>query len=232
MQNSRWTDGKPTAGILAAGIAAIVVLACPGTARAQDWTGPAWETTEAPPLPTLELTVYGGALFPMSMLGSQGDTLRAELSTKPAFAASVEYWIGGGFGIGVMGGLASPDLSMTAFDTDSEQQVSTDLGSTDFLHAEALILWRPELGGSARVLLPYFGVGAGIRRLDFEDGSGFEDLTDPVLVLNAGTQTRISDRVHFRLDVRDLVSSFEGGPFEDSDVQHDVLAQVGFGIGL
>jgi len=181
---------------------------------------------------TVELTAFGGAFLPMSVLGSQGDTLKADLSTKPAFGASLEYWFGGGFGVGVSGGLASPDLSLTTVDTGTGQQDVAELGSVDYLHGEALLLWRPRLSSSASVLLPYFGAGAGIRRLDFATNSGFDDTSDVTIVLNAGTQLWVSERVHLRLDVRDLISSFEGGPFESSDTQHDMFVQVGLGLGL
>jgi len=213
----------------AAVIAAIGAVALPATAAAQ-------QTMEVPPAEpttssTVELTGYVGVLLPMSKLGSQGDTLQAELSTRPAFAASLEFWFGGGFGLGVMGGYANPSLGFTAADTDTGSQTQIDLGTADYLHGEALLLWRPELTGAAAVLLPYFGAGAGVRHLSFESDSGFENTTDVTLVLNLGAQVQLSEAVHMRLDVRDLVSSFQG-PFEDSDQQHDVFAQVGFGIGF
>lgn len=180
---------------------------------------------------SIELTAYGGAVLPMSLLGSQGDSIQAELSTKPAFGAGLEFWFGGGFGLGVGGGIASPDLTLTMLDSDNGMQQEIDLGSSDYLHGEALLLWRPELRGSAASVLPYFGAGAGVRRLTFDD-PGFDDTTDLTVVLNAGTHLRLSDSVHLRLDVRDLISSFEGGPFESSDTQHDLIARVGVGIGL
>lgn len=234
MQKSLQTGGRWRRALFGQGLAAAALasLAVPATAAAQDWSGPAWEVDEPAPRSTAELTAYAGAVFPMSMLGVQGDSLQSELSVKPSFAASVEVWLGRGFGIGVMGGLASPELSVTIADTETGEQERTALGSVDYLHAEALVLWRPELTGSATVLLPYFGAGVGVRRFEAPEDSGFGDTTDPAFVLNMGAQVRVSDTVHFRLDVRNLISSFEGGPFEASDTQHDVFAQVGFGIGL
>jgi len=206
-------------------------LGLPRSAAAQEEPGEAWQR-ETPTPADVELTGYVGAILPMSMLGSQGDTLQAELSTRPAFAAELDLWLGGGFGIAFAGGIASPDLTLTRADIDTGQQTVEELGGADYLHGEAVLRWRPELTGSAAVLLPYFGAGAGVRRLSFEDDSGFEDTTDVVLVLNLGAQVRVSDGVHVRLDLRDLVSRFEGGPFENSDTQHDVFAQVGIGIGF
>lgn len=216
--------GRRRAGGLAAVIAA-VGFTLPAGAQAQ-----AYQAAVTPA--TVELTGYFGAIFPMSVLGSQGDTLKADLSTKPAFGASLETWLGGGFGLGVSGGLASPRLALTTADAETGEQDVVDLGTVDYLHGEALLLWRPQFTSSAAVLLPYFGAGAGIRRLDFEDGSGFEDGADVTIVMNAGTHIWVSERVHLRLDVRDLISSFEGGPFEGSDTQHDLFVQVGVGVGL
>ncbi|MGD8495194.1 MAG: hypothetical protein PVF05_03330 [Gemmatimonadales bacterium] len=218
-----WTGGR------VAVIAAIGALALPAAATAQ-------QTMEVPTpaavSPTVELTGYVGLLLPMSKLGSQGDSIQAELSTKPSFSASLDVWFGGGFGLGLMGGYSNPSVGLTSVDTGSGIQQSVDLGNADFLHGEALLQWRPELRGAAAVLLPYFGAGAGVRRLSFEGDSGFENQTDITLVLNAGAQVQLSDAVHMRLDVRDLVSSFQAGPFESSDQQHDLFAQVGLGIGF
>lgn len=223
MQNTGWT-GRRLAGRLTATIIA-ATFGFPAAAAGQQYR-------EVVVPATMELTAFGGALLPMSVLGSQGDSLKADLSTKPAFGASLEYWFGGGFGIGVSGGLASPDLSLTTADPGTGQQEVADLGSVDYLHAEALLLWRPRLSSSASVLLPYFGAGAGIRRLDFASDSGFDDTSDVTIVLNAGTQLWVSERLHLRLDVRDLISSFEGGPFDSSDTQHELIVQVGIGLGL
>ena len=223
MQNTGWRGRRLVGRLTATIIAAAFVF--PATAAGQQYR-------EVVVPATVELTAFGGAFLPMSVLGSQGDSLKADLSTKPAFGASLEYWFGGGFGIGVSGGLASPDLTLTTADLGTGQQDVADLGSVDYLHGEALLLWRPQLASSASVLLPYFGAGAGIRRLGFATDSGFEDTSDVTIVLNAGTQLWVSERVHLRLDVRDLISSFEGGPFESSDTQHDLFVQVGLGLGL
>lgn len=223
MHDTGRTGRRRASGLIA--VIAVAALAFPAGASAQ-----AYQATVTPP--TAELTGYFGGIFPMSVLGSQGDTLKADLSTKAAFGASFEYWFGGGFGLGVAGGLASPELALTTADVGTGEQDVIDLGTVDYLHGEALLLWRPQFTSSAAVLLPYFGAGAGIRRLDFEDGSGFEDGSDVTIVLNAGTQIWVSESVHLRLDVRDLISSYEGGPFESSDLQHDLFVQVGLGLGL
>lgn len=223
MHDTGRTGSRRASSLIA--VISVAALALPTGAAAQ-----AYQATVTPP--TVELTGYLGAVFPMSVLGSQGDTLKADLSTKPAFGASLEYWFGGGFGLGVAGGLASPDLALTTADAGSGEQDVVELGTVDYLHGEALLLWRPQFTSSAAVLLPYFGAGVGMRRLDFEDGSGFENGSDVTVVLNAGTQIWVSDGVHLRLDVRDLISSYEGGPFDSSDLQHDLFVQVGLGLGL
>lgn len=222
-----WTGGWRAAAL----VTALAALANPGSLPGQEATGGAWERAD-PVHSTLELTGYTGVLLPMSVLGSLDETQQADLSTKPAFAAGLDVWFGGGFGLGIMGGIASPDLTLTTADPEGGPADVAELGTVDYLHGEALLLWRPRISGSAAVLLPHVGAGAGIRKLGFDADSGFEDTTDAVLVLAAGAQVRVSDRIHIRLDVRDLMSSFEGGPFESSDTQHDLFVHVGLGIGL
>ncbi|MFQ5529012.1 MAG: hypothetical protein ACE5FP_01560 [Gemmatimonadota bacterium] len=180
----------------------------------------------------LELTGYVGAVLPLSELANQGDTIKAELSTKPVFGASLDYWFGRSWGVGVTAGVSQPDLVVSTVDPVSGFPVSSDLGSVDFLHAEGTILYRPQLPGAAAIMLPYFGVGAGIRSLSFSDEAGIEDVDDVVLILNAGGHIRLGDRVHLRVDVRDLVSSFDAAAFDDSKQQHEVLLNVGLGVGL
>ena len=79
---------------------------------------------------------------------------------------------------------------------------------------------------------PYVGVGAGIRNLSFPTGSGIEDVDDVVLVISAGGQIRLGERSHLRIDLRDLISSFDVAAFEESRRQHDVLLSVGVGVGI
>jgi len=180
----------------------------------------------------LDLTGYVGATLPLSELVNQGDTLKAELSTRPLFAASLDYWFSGSWGIQFMGGYAQPELTVTEVDPGSGFPVSTELGTVDFLHAEATILYRPHLPGAAAAMLPYFGLGAGIRSLSFPDGSGIEESDDVALIITAGSHINISDNVFLRLDVRDLVSSFNSAGLDDSRLQNEFLINVGLGIGL
>lgn len=180
----------------------------------------------------LELTGYIGAVLPLSQLANQGDTITAELSTKPVFGASLDYWFSGSWGVQVMGGFARPDLTVSLVDPVSGSALTTSIGTVDFLHAEATIQYRPNLPGAAAILLPYFGIGAGIRSLSFPDGSGFSDSDDITLILNAGSHIKLSQRVHLRLDFRDLVSSFDSEGLDESKTQNEILLSVGLGIGL
>jgi len=180
----------------------------------------------------LELTGYIGAALPLSQLANQGDTIKAEISTKPVFGASLDYRLSRNWGVQVMGGLGKPELTVSAVDPSSGFPVTTNMGSVDYLHAEATILYRPQLTGAAAVLLPYFGVGAGIRSLSFPDGSGFEDSDDVTLIITAGSHIKLNEHVHLRLDIRDLVSSFESAGLDDSRLQNEFLVNVGLGVGL
>jgi len=180
----------------------------------------------------VEVTGHVGMLLPLAPLADQGDTLKAELSTKPVFGGSLDYWFGGGFGVGVTGGIGKPALTVSTVDEGTGFPVTEDVGSADYVHVEATIQYRPELTGAAAILLPYVGVGAGIRNLSFPTGSGIEDVDDVILVINAGGQIRLGERSHLRIDLRDLISSFDVAAFEESRRQHDVLLSVGVGIGI
>ena len=189
-------------------------------------------TVQGQTLSGLEVTGYVGALLPLAPLADQGDSLKAELSTKPVFGASLDYWLGGGWGVGVTGGISQPALTVSTVDPGTGFPVREDIGSVDYVHAEATIQYRPNLPGAASVMLPYVGVGAGIRNLSFPTGSGIEDVDDIVLIINAGGQIRLGERSHLRIDLRDLISSFDVAAFDDSRRQHEVLLNVGVGIGL
>jgi len=180
----------------------------------------------------LELTGHIGALLPLAELANEGDSIKAELSTKPVFGASLDYWFGGSWGVGFTAGISQPNLIVSTVDPVSGFPVSDDLGSVDYLHAEGTLLYRPQLPGAAAIMLPYFGVGAGIRSLSFSEDAGVADTEDVVLILNAGGHVKLGDRVHLRIDVRDLISSFDAAAFEDSKRQHDVLLSVGLGVKL
>lgn len=180
---------------------------------------------------SIELTGYAGAILPLSSLGAEGDSLRAELSTRPSFAAGLDVWFTPTLGLGLMAGYSKPELNLTTAGGAFGQETA-DLGSVDYMHGEALLVFRPVLPGSSAVLLPFVGVGAGLHDLSMPEGEGFEDSSGVVIVVAGGTHLRLSDSVHLRLDVRDLISSFDGGPFSDSNVQHDVFVHVGVGVGL
>lgn len=218
----------------AGALGALIALSGPAVAGAQevDAQDAYLVPAERASITSLELTGYVGALLPLSALGAQGDSIRSEFSTRPSFAASLDYWFGGNLGIGIMAGYSKPTLNVTTVDAGNLQQNIADLGDVDYLHGEALILFRPRLMRSAGILLPYIGAGVGYVDLSMPAGSDFEDSSSLAFALALGTHVRVSDRVHVRLDVRDLVSSFEGGPFAEGDVQHDVFVQVGLGVGL
>lgn len=180
----------------------------------------------------LELTGYFGAMLPLSELANRDDLLKAELSTKTAFGASLDYWFGGNWGIQVMGGYAKPDLTVSTVDPDTNLPFSADVGTVDYVHGEATLLYRPRLTGAAVVLLPYFGVGAGMRRLSLPDESEFENSDDVTVILTAGSHIKLGSRTFLRLDVRDLISSFDPGGLDESKLQNEIILNVGLGIGL
>ncbi len=182
---------------------------------------------------TLDLTGYAGLLTPLARLADQGDTLSAEFSTKPAFGAELDYWLPSGLGIGMLVGYSRPDLTLQKADPDNPFGTrSVGLGQTDAWFAMANVMYRPNLGGSAGVLKPYVGLGAGVISLSYPDQGEVvvEDETRFAGGLVGGAQLGVSGPVFARLDVRDYISSFDGEPFGESRLQNDIV--ISFGIGL
>ena len=111
---------KGRKGGLRAGAASVALLATigltAGPVAAQDVGAAVSATDEDARETTLELTGSVGLVLPMSVLGAQGDTLQADLSTKPAFAAELDVWFAGGFGLGLAAGFTSPELSISTAD--------------------------------------------------------------------------------------------------------------------
>jgi hypothetical protein len=100
------------------------------------------------------------------------------------------------------------------------------------LAATANVMYRPNLGGAAAVLLPYFGLGAGVVSV------GYPDVGDVVIQdesrfagsIFGGAHIRFSGRWFVRLDLRNFTSKFDTEPFESSKLQNDFTSSVGVGV--
>lgn len=202
-------------------------VALPGRASAQE--------PEAERRGAFEVTGYVGVLTPLAKLADQGDSISAEFSTKAAFSIELDYWLPSGFGIGIIGGYARPDLTLQIVDPDQAFPIPVELGATDYLLAVGTLMYRPNLRGAATVLVPYVGLGAGVVSLSYPVIAGeiqIQDETRFAGTILAGGQIRVSDPVYVRLDLRDYVSQFNTEPFEKSKMQHDVTISVGVGVRL
>jgi outer membrane beta-barrel protein len=186
---------------------------------------------------SLQLTGYIGLLTPLSRLADQGDTLSLEFSTKASFAAEIDYWFSGSFGLSVVGGYSRPDLTVQAIITDAPPgtlPTPIKVGRADYWAGTANLMWRPILGGSATVLTPYFAVGAGVSRLSYPSG-GFIELSGEtrfVGTVAGGAHVEMSGPVYLRLDVRDYVSTFDTEPIRESKLQNDLTVSIGIGVEL
>jgi hypothetical protein len=206
--------------------AALAVALVPARAFAQDASTPGSR---------IELTGYIGALAPLARLADQGDSLRAELSTKVTFGGEFNYWFPSGLGVGVMGLYSNPDLTVQRTNPDDTGFPETiKIGASDYWALMGTLGWRPRLTGSAAVLLPYIALGGGVRHLSTPTDQGFVvDTGDRAIgVLAGGGQLMLSPRWHLRLDIRDFVYKFDAEPFSESKLQNDLQVMVGIGARL
>lgn len=183
----------------------------------------------------LELTGFVGALTPLAKLADSGDTIRAELSTKVAFAAELDYWLGS-FGIGVVGHYSNPELTIQIAPSDGgDFPTALQLGGVDYFTLTGNLLWRPVLEGSAAVVRPYFGIGAGIASITYPTSEDYPEISDETRFtgsLVGGAQVALRRGWFVRLDIRDYISSFDTEPFRESKMQHDLVTSIGVGYAF
>ena len=205
-----------------------------------------WTTGAANPADDLgqqgsgfEIAAYLGVLTPLSTLADQGDTLKAEFTTAVSYGLGLDYWFSGGFGLGVFGGYAQPEMTIFLVEDAGSFPRELKLGNVDYWYGVLTAMYRPNLGGNKAILRPYFLLGGGIKSLgssaiDLGDGEPFsvESSTKPVLAIGAGAHLILSKSWFLRLDVRDLVSQFDTEPFEDAKVQNDLFTSIGFGYAF
>lgn len=176
-----------------------------------------------------------GVMTPLAKLADSGDTIRAEFSTKVAFGAEVDYWFGN-FGVGVVGGYSSPELTIQLVPADSIGFTQAiQLGSTDYWMLTGNLMWRPMLSGSATIVRPYLGVGAGMVSVTYAQSEDFPEIASETRftgTLLAGAHVALSKGWFVRLDVRDYISQFNTEPFEESKMQHDLVTSFGVGYAF
>lgn len=182
-----------------------------------------------------EVSGYIGALMPLARLADSGDTITAEFSTKLAFGGEVDYWLGNGFGIGATAGYSNPELTLQIVQEDSNFPLSVPLGRVDYWTLAGHVMWRPELGGSAAVVRPYLGIGAGVASLSYPASDDFAPIADETRfagLLMGGAHVEITGSWFARLDLRDTISEFSTEPFPESKMQHDLVIAVFIGYSF
>lgn len=232
----------------AAALAALLLVIGPRLAAAQQ-SPLAGENVYPPgePSGSLEITGYVGALTPLSDLGSVGDSLSLEFSTKLAFSAGLDLWFPSGLGVGVLGGYSRPDMTIQLVLPPLGEGLPTrtrelNLGSADYWYAVGTLMYRPNFGGPAALVRPYFLAGGGV--LHTGDGSGtvtvdegpitisVESATKPVGVVGVGGHVLLGKSWFLRLEIRDYISSFDSEPFSDGKFQNDLISSFGVGLAL
>lgn len=207
--------------------AALALVAFPAIAGAQD--------ADVQKPSHVEVVGSVGFMTPLAKLADSGDTIRAELSTKVAFTAEVDYWFGA-FGVGVVGGYSSPDMTIQLVPADSVGfPVSLQLGPTDYWMLTGNVMWRPLLSGSATIVKPYLGIGAGIVSISYPDADEFPEIASETRFTGAlfgGAHVALTKGWFVRLDVRDYISQFNTEPFDTSKMQHDLVTSIGIGYAF
>jgi len=234
--------------VRAAVLAALLFVTMPRVAAAQQ-SPLAGENVYPPGEPTssLELTGYLGALTPLVDLASAGDSISLELSTKLAFSAGLDLWFPSGLGVGVLGGYSRPDMTVQLVLPSLGEGLPTrteelNLGAADYWYAVGTLMYRPNLGGPAALVRPYFLAGGGV--LHTAEGSGtvtvdespitisVESATKPVGVVGVGGHVLLGKSWFLRLEIRDYISSFDSEPFSDGKIQNDLISSFGLGLAL
>ncbi len=220
---------------------ATLLVSTPGAAFAQEYES--WRDSQYAEQdqnePGFELTGYVGAFTPLASLADQGDSLKAEFSTKLAFSLGLDFWFPGGFGLGAFGGYSRPDLTILQIEEAGTFPTELNLGGTDYWYGVLTAMYRPNLSGNPSVLRPYFMLGGGVRSVGSaelptvgEDRLRIESSTKPVLAFGIGAHLVLSNTLYLRLEVRDLMSEFDSEPFQEGKLQNDLLTSVGLGIAL
>lgn len=225
---THWKSRRFAVGMLAVTLSLFAFPADAGAQEAEDGASSGFE-----------LLGSIGALTPLAQLAESdetitGDTVTAEFSTRIAFAAELDYWFGD-FGIGVVGGYSNPELTIQiAPPGDIGFSVPLQLGSTDYFMLTGNLMWRPGLSGSAAIVRPYLGVGAGMVSITYPKSDDFtiEDETRFTGTLLAGAHIALSKGWFFRVDIRDYISQLNTEPFQESKMQHDLVTSIGIGYAF
>lgn len=178
------------------------------------------------------MTAFVGVLTPLSDLTEDPATFGTAITASGLVGGDVTMWLGRRWGVAVQGVFGPADLQVRA--TEFQGAVPDDLGEAEVLAGTASVVYRLVPGGAASLLEPYFAAGGGVRRLTVEAIAApeVEDATDPAATVAAGAYARVSDALAFRIEVRDLISSFQSPATGEARLQNDLWVTVGLAAAL
>ena len=219
--------GRPDVVRWVAGAGIAVALLSPGAVVAQE--SGMEEPVEEPAIADgFSIGGYLGVYLPLSRLADSGDTVSAEFSTKLSYGLDVAYYFESGLGFSAKAVYSAPQLTIQRFDSDIGFPQPADLGSSDVFFLTGNVMYRPRFGGAAGQLLPFFGLGAGIKSMKFptEEEIFFQDQTDATLAIFGGTYVAIARHWVLHFELRNYFSQFNSQAFE-SRTQADFFVEFG-----
>lgn len=194
--------------------------------------GPPLAAQEAGPPPQTgpEISVAAAVLTPVAGLTRSDVSFDTEVSSAAAVAGGVTWWLGSHLGVSARGVWAPAKLNLRGAPIGAA--VPDDLGDADYLAGMLELSYRFLPGGAARMLEPFVVLGGGVRDLGLDPVAAPEarSATDPVATAAAGTYLRIWEPTSLRIELRDIVSSYDAGETGEARVQHDLLVSVGLSL--
>lgn len=168
-------------------------------------------------------------LTPLAQLTSDV-AFATEVSTAVGASGTVTWWFGRELGLVAQGLWAPAELNVRP--SEFTGPIPTDLGDAEYLAGTAALTYRIPLSGALAGVEPFFGVGSGVRHLSLDPiaSPDAEDATDPAGTALAGVTTQVSPALAVRLEIRDLVSSYESPLDGETRLQNDVLVSVGVSL--
>lgn len=227
--------GAPGRPGVPAWLAAALLLTLPASAAAQ--AGGAAERRPhdradrgTAAAPTFEVSAGTGVLAPLARLSSDPGAFATELSTSASVGAAATWWLTPSLGLEVAGRWAPARLNVLR--TEFTGPIPDDLGDADYLAGTLEGVYRLRLSGAAAVVEPFLALGAGLRRLSFDPIAQLDvqDTTDLAGSAAVGAKTRLSEMLAIRLEVRDVVSSFDATSTGESTLQNDIFVTVGLSV--
>lgn len=183
--------------------------------------------TDLPTVSTLDVSLVGGVLAPLSQLTRSSQSFATTVSSSPLVGGAVTWWPARRWGVGVEGAYAFADLHTS--ETEFAGAIPTDLGSARWMSGTVNILHRFLFSGAASVVEPYVSVGGGVRHLSVDEIAEPEvtDATDPLANLAGGVSMAFAPRLSLRAEVRNRLSAYQAPRTGDRRVQNDITVTLG-----